>query len=235
MTIRSREMWPIDKLPTYSDDQILRIWDRVLSGEADREDEWFAALCHETWQCRSLAPKIDMHKGELKFTVSEEDEPLKNHESVDPWVPPDSTRNDFSYILCYAQSFNGYRHAERDGLDLDKFANDYREEYYKSGKLPADFVSLRCCLFFEIRVQRSEGLSEEHWRYIQDLFKATCVAFAAEAPSRPARLAEFNRELQARIDALDRGERVTSEEALRHFRKRSAQRRKEISEKTPEP
>ena len=229
MTIKSRELWPIDKLPTYSDDQILRIWDAVLSGDADREEEWFSALCHETWQTRSLAPKIDMHKGELKFTVSEEDEPLMNHESIDPWVALDPTRNDFSYILCYAQSFNGYKYAECNGFDLEKFGNDYRVEYYKSGKLPVDFVALRCCLFFEIRVQRSVGLGEERWRYIQDLFKAACVAYAAEAPSRPARLAEFNRELQARIDALDRGERVTSEEALCHFRERSAQRRKQIS------
>ncbi|MFZ0302956.1 MAG: type II toxin-antitoxin system ParD family antitoxin [Terracidiphilus sp.] len=47
--------------------------------------------------------------------------------------------------------------------------------------------------------------------------------------SRAARLEEFNRELQARIDALDRGERVTADEAREHFRRRSIERRKQIA------
>jgi antitoxin ParD1/3/4 len=47
--------------------------------------------------------------------------------------------------------------------------------------------------------------------------------------SRAVRLEEFNRELQARIDALDRGERVTAEEAREHFRRRSIERRKQIA------
>src|SRR3974390_3891045 len=47
--------------------------------------------------------------------------------------------------------------------------------------------------------------------------------------SRAARLEEFNRELQRRIDALDRGEFVTGEEAREHFRRRSKERRKQIA------
>jgi antitoxin ParD1/3/4 len=43
-------------------------------------------------------------------------------------------------------------------------------------------------------------------------------------------LEEFNRELQARIDALDRGEFVTAEESERHIRERSAGLRKQIAE-----
>jgi antitoxin ParD1/3/4 len=48
--------------------------------------------------------------------------------------------------------------------------------------------------------------------------------------SRTARLEEFKRELQARIDAVDRGEYVTAEESLRWFKERSAERRKRIAE-----
>lgn len=47
--------------------------------------------------------------------------------------------------------------------------------------------------------------------------------------SRAARLEEFNRELQKRIDAVDRGETVTAEEAREHFRRRSQERRKQIA------
>jgi antitoxin ParD1/3/4 len=46
--------------------------------------------------------------------------------------------------------------------------------------------------------------------------------------SRTAQLEAFNRELQARLDSLDRGEYVTAEESLRRFQERSAQRRKQI-------
>ncbi len=47
--------------------------------------------------------------------------------------------------------------------------------------------------------------------------------------SRAARLEEFNRELQARIDALDRGEFVTAEEAREHIRRKSEAQRKRIA------
>jgi antitoxin ParD1/3/4 len=47
--------------------------------------------------------------------------------------------------------------------------------------------------------------------------------------SRAAQLAAFNRELQARLDSLDRGEHVTAEEAREHFRRRSEKRRKQIA------
>lgn len=46
--------------------------------------------------------------------------------------------------------------------------------------------------------------------------------------SRAVRLAEFNRELQARIDSLNRGEFVSAEESLRRIQEKSAQRRKRI-------
>jgi antitoxin ParD1/3/4 len=46
--------------------------------------------------------------------------------------------------------------------------------------------------------------------------------------SRAVRLAEFNRELHARIDSLNRGEFVTAEESLRRIQEKSAQRRKRI-------
>jgi len=44
--------------------------------------------------------------------------------------------------------------------------------------------------------------------------------------SRVEQLAEFNRELQRRIDSLDRGERVTAEESREHLRQKSQERRK---------
>ena len=50
-----------------------------------------------------------------------------------------------------------------------------------------------------------------------------------EEKSRKEQLEEFNRELQARIDSLDRGEYVTAEEFERHIEERSARRRKRIA------
>jgi len=47
--------------------------------------------------------------------------------------------------------------------------------------------------------------------------------------SRAEQLAAFNRELQARLDSLDRGEYVTAEESLRRIQEKSAQRRKRIA------
>ncbi len=47
--------------------------------------------------------------------------------------------------------------------------------------------------------------------------------------SRAAQLEEFNRELKARLDALDRGEHVTAEAAREHFRRKSGERRKRIA------
>ncbi len=47
--------------------------------------------------------------------------------------------------------------------------------------------------------------------------------------SRAAQLDEFNRKLQRRIDAVDRGESVTAEAAREHFRRRSQERRKQIA------
>jgi antitoxin ParD1/3/4 len=50
-----------------------------------------------------------------------------------------------------------------------------------------------------------------------------------EEKSRKEQLEDFNRELQARIEALDRGEHVTSEEVREHFRRKSEERRKRIA------
>lgn len=50
-----------------------------------------------------------------------------------------------------------------------------------------------------------------------------------EEKSRKEQIDEFNRELKARIDALDRGEHVTADEFEREMRERSAQRRKRIA------
>jgi antitoxin ParD1/3/4 len=47
--------------------------------------------------------------------------------------------------------------------------------------------------------------------------------------SRAAQLATFNRELQTRLDSLDRGEYVTAEESLRRIQEKSTQRRKRIA------
>jgi len=182
MPIKYRELCQIESLPSCTDDEILRLWDEIQSDKFEWNEEWFRALCHETWKTRSLCPDIDFHKGELHFPVSEDDMRLINQNSLDPWVRPRQERNDFSYILSYAQSFAGYDYAERAGFELGEFANTRAEEYYKTGKLPEDFVSLRCCLFFEIRRQRHAGLREHNWRYIQDLFKATCAAYAKQSP-----------------------------------------------------
>lgn len=50
-----------------------------------------------------------------------------------------------------------------------------------------------------------------------------------EEKSRKKQLDELNRELQSRIEALDRGERLTSDEVREHFRRKSEERRKRIA------
>lgn len=50
-----------------------------------------------------------------------------------------------------------------------------------------------------------------------------------EEKSRKEQLDEFNRELQARIDAMDRGERVTGEEFRKEISERMKRRRKRIA------
>ena len=50
-----------------------------------------------------------------------------------------------------------------------------------------------------------------------------------EEKSREEQIREFNRELKARIDALDRGEHVTAEEVREYFRRKSEERRKRIA------
>lgn len=50
-----------------------------------------------------------------------------------------------------------------------------------------------------------------------------------EEMSRNEKIQEFNRELKRRIDALDRGEHVTSEQVREHFRRKSEERRKRIA------
>lgn len=182
MTAKCRELWPIESLASCTDDDILHIWNELQSGGLQSDDEWLRTLAHETWRTRSLVPTIDLHQGEIHLPVDEEDMRLINQDSLDPWVRPNPAREDFSYILSYAQSFAGYVYAEKAGIDLGKFANEHSNEYFKTGALPKGFVPLRFCLFFEIRRQRHAGLREDNLRYIQDLYRAVCSAYVAEAP-----------------------------------------------------
>jgi antitoxin ParD1/3/4 len=50
-----------------------------------------------------------------------------------------------------------------------------------------------------------------------------------EEKSRKEQIEDFNRELQARVEALDRGERVTKEEFLREMQELLGRRRKRIA------
>ena len=50
-----------------------------------------------------------------------------------------------------------------------------------------------------------------------------------EEKSRAQQIAEFNRELDARIASADRGEFVTAEESMQRIREKSAARRKRIA------
>jgi len=177
------ELCRTEDLHSLSDDQLLVIWDRYLAEEVEQDDEWLRAFLHECWSVRSVSLPIDFRKGQLEFAVSEEDRRLINQDSLDPWVRPDCSRDDFSYVLCYGQSFAGYEFAEHAGFDLGEFANKHADEYWKAGDWTGDFVTLRCCLFYELRRQRHCGLYEDGWRAIQSLFRAVCRAYEAEVLS----------------------------------------------------
>ena len=143
MSAICRELWPIESLAARTDDEILRIWNELQSGDYQSDDEWLRALALETWRSRSLVPTVDIHQGEIQPAINEEDMRMINQDSLDPWVRPDPTREDFSYILSYAQSFAGYDFAERKGIDLGKFANERSNEYFEKGILPKGFIPLR--------------------------------------------------------------------------------------------
>jgi antitoxin ParD1/3/4 len=53
--------------------------------------------------------------------------------------------------------------------------------------------------------------------------------FEREEKVREEQIAEFNREIKARLDSLDRGEHVTGEEVREHFRRKLDERRKRIA------
>ena len=183
VSVKCREICEIEAIPSLSDEQLLEIGNRCGYmpdlGEIEWDEEWFVALFKQC-QVRSVILTIDPHQGELHFQVSDYDIRLINQKSLDPWVRPDCGRDDFSYILCYAQSFAGYDFADSSGFDLGKLANERVDDYWKSGKWAGDFVTLRCCLFFEIRRQRHCGLRESNWQAIQSLYKAVCAAYATE-------------------------------------------------------
>jgi hypothetical protein len=183
MSVRCRDLCAIEALHAQSDDQLLEIWEKYGSGEVEQDEEWLLAFLKECWSGRKISLPVDTTRGHLEFEISEEDKPLMNYNSLDPWVKPDCSRNDFSYISCYGQSFEGYKFAERAGFELGDFANQRAEDYRKSGQWTGDFVTLRSCLFFELRRQRHCGLYVDGWRAIQSLFKAVCHAYVNEAPS----------------------------------------------------
>ena len=183
MPINCREVCEIANLTACSDGRLLEVWDQCSSGLIESDDEWLRAFLKECFD-RNLSLEIDLRKGQLNFDVHDEDLRLINQKSLDPWVEPNCCREDFSYILGYAQSFAGYEFAEKAGIDLGIFANAHVNEYRSTGKWKGDSVELRCCLFYEIRRQRHIGLYEGNWLETLSLFKAVCAAYKSESSLR---------------------------------------------------
>ena len=183
MLTKCREVCAIQDLPACPTERLVEIWKEYAHGQIESDEEWLLAFMKEYYD-RGLTPTIDLTIGRLSFNVSEEDMHLINLKSLNPWVRPDSSREDFSYILGYGQSFGGYEFAESRGIDLAGFANKQLKDYQNTGKWEGDFVSLRCCLFLELRRQHHVGLYESNWREIQALYRAVCAAYESEC-SRP--------------------------------------------------
>lgn len=179
MPTKCREVCAIQDLPACSTQRLVELWKQYASGQIESDDEWILAFMKQYFD-RGLTPTIDLTKGRMSFDVSDEDMRLINLKSLDPWVRPDSSREDFSYILGYGQSFGGYEFAESRGMDLAEFGNKHLREYQSTGEWKGDFVGLRCCLFYELRRQHHIGLYENNWREIQSLFRAVRAAYDSE-------------------------------------------------------
>ena len=81
----------------------------------------------------------------------------------------------------------------------------------------------------ELEKYVSDKVASGRYTSASEVVREALRLLEREEKSRKEQIEEFNRELQARIEALDRGERVTAEEAHEHFRRKSEERRKRIA------
>ena len=80
----------------------------------------------------------------------------------------------------------------------------------------------------ELEKYISDKVASGRYTSASEVVREALRLLEREEKSRKEQLEEFNRELQARVEALDRGERVTSEEVREHFRRKSEERIKRI-------
>jgi hypothetical protein len=124
---------------------------------------------------------------DLDFELTDSDSKLFLSSTEDPWVRPDPTRTDTSYLCAYGQSFKGYEFAESSGIDLAELTQSHKETYRATGQWTGDFVTLRCCMFYQWREAHWVGLSLALLAAIRANFKAVCLAYEREVSSADGR------------------------------------------------
>lgn len=81
----------------------------------------------------------------------------------------------------------------------------------------------------ELEKYVSDKVASGRYTSASEVVREALRLLEREEKSRKEQLEDFNRELDARVAALDRGERVTKEEFLRDMQELSARRRKRIA------
>jgi|SRR6516165_6447845 antitoxin ParD1/3/4 len=97
------------------------------------------------------------------------------------------------------------------------------------GSLREEIFPMNVSLTPELEKFVADKVASGRYTSASEVVREALRLLEREEKSRKEQIAEFNRELQRRIDSADRGDYVTAEESLRRIQEKSAQRRKRIA------
>ena len=120
------------------------------------------------------------------------------------WLRPNRNLDSVS-IEGYALTFDGYRFAKEEGLNLHEFVNRTRDEFLSNGTWQGSFQDLRCCLFGEQRRLRwtDSGAPRDavDELVLFSLNQAVCDAWEREQGFECDAMPRYSRELQHAVAA----------------------------------